>query len=145
MFQPDFIVQDIKPKTVWNICWDHENVVWLHQGINYQEQAWRGTNDFQQSLCLHFKSIFFQINQSQDWLHRACRSLSLSGDIYHGRGAETSPCTQQELSLSLSLSPLSAPNFKPHHWLSLSLSFPLLSWFKAINWSKAMPTLQNFS
>ena len=58
------------------------------EGINYQERASRGTNDFQQSLCLHFKSIFFfQINQSQDWLHRACRSLSLSGDIYHGRGA----------------------------------------------------------
>ena len=108
LFLPGFIVENmLNPTLVVLIMKTSSDCI---KGINYQEQASRGTNDFQQSLCLHFKSIFFP-NKSKSGLHRArhrraCRSLSVSGDIYHGREPRLHPAgTTGILSLSL----------QPHH------------------------------
>ena len=68
--------------------------------------------------------FFFQINQSQDCTalgtdRRACRSLSVSGDIYHGRvsGQQTLDFNLQtpEISLSLSLFLSLVSHLQPHH------------------------------
>ena len=57
LFLPGFIVEKmLNPTLVVLIMKTSSDCI---KGINYQEQASRGTNDFQQSLCLHFKSIFF--------------------------------------------------------------------------------------
>ena len=65
--------------------------------------------------------FFFQINQSQDCTalgtdRRACRSLSVSGDIYHGRVSEQQTPdftlqTPEMISLSLPL----VSHLQPHH------------------------------
>ena len=147
MFLLSFIVQKmLNPTLVVPIMRTSSNCI---EGINYQEQASRGSNDFQQSLCLHFKSIFFP-NKSKSGLHRArhrraCRSLSVSGDIYHGRvsGQQTLDFNLQtpEISLSLSLFLSLVSHLQPHHWLSFSAA--MIECYKLK--SKAMPTLHNFS
>ena len=66
LFLPGFIVEKmLNPTLVVLIMKTSSDCI---KGINYQEQASRGTNDFQQSLCLHFKSTLFFPNKSKSVL-----------------------------------------------------------------------------